>query len=191
MRNGQRLRRDSNSLVWSVLEGHAAANVGDADVVVFSSAVRRTTRSRRGAAARHSGDSEGRDARRADATALLDRCRRLARKDHDHVDDRARARASRAGSDGGDWGPPQRLRQQRAARTARLHGGRSRRERPLVPDVVAVDCRRDQHRRRAHGELWQLRGAAGRVRRVREQGAVLRRVVACADDPNLRAMFPR
>ena len=99
--------------------GHDAAHVGDADVVVISSAVRPTNPEvRRGGAAADSGDSARRDARGADAAALRDRGRRRARQDDDDVDDRAGARARRPRSDGGDRRAAERLRQQRAARAA-------------------------------------------------------------------------
>ena len=35
----------------------------------------------------------------------------------------------------------------------RLHGGGGRRERPVVSEAVAVDCRHHEHRSRAHGKL--------------------------------------
>ena len=84
--------------------GHDAAHVGDADVVVVSSAVRPSNPEVREAGApADSGDPAGGDARGADAAAVQHRGRRLARQDDDDVDDCARARAGRAGSDGGDW----------------------------------------------------------------------------------------
>ena len=93
-----------------VLVGGAAVEPGD----------------RRGDAARHSGDSARRDAGGADAAAVLDRGRRLARQDDDDVDDRGRARAGRAGSDGGDRRAAERVRQQRAARPRRATWWRKR-----------------------------------------------------------------
>ena len=57
----------------------------------------------------------------------------------------------------------------------RVHGGGSRRERPLVPQAVAVDRGDDEHRSGAHGGIRQLRRPAAGVRRLRQQGAVLRR----------------
>ena len=104
-----------------------------------------------------------------------DRGRRRARQDDDDVDDRAGARARRARSDGGDRRPAERLRQQRAARARRLHGGRGGRKRPIVPEAVSDDCGDHEHRPRAPGELRQLRRPAAGVRRLRQQGAVLRR----------------
>ena len=56
-----------------------------------------------------------------------------------------------------------------------VDGRRGGRKRPLVPQALAGDRAGHEHRPRAHGGLRQLGGAAGRVRRVRQQGAVLRR----------------
>ena len=108
------------------------------------------------------GDPARRDARRADAAAVRHRGRRLARQDDDDVDDRAGAGARRPRPDGGDRRPAERVRQQRAARAGRVHGGGSGRERPVVPEAVAVDRGGDQHRPRAPGELRQLRRRCSR-----------------------------
>src|SRR6188474_2944235 len=79
----------------TVQAGHAAANVGDADVVVYSSAVRPDNPEV--AEAADPGDSARRDARRADAAALRHCHRRRARQDQHDLDGRARARAGRTG----------------------------------------------------------------------------------------------
>ncbi len=71
-------------------------------------------------------------------------------------------------------------------------GRGGRRKRPLVPDALAGDRARHQHRSRAHGRLRQLAGAERRLPAVRQQGAVLRRRGplhrrrggACADSPD-------
>ena len=156
--------------------GTTPAHVGDADVVVVSSAIQpgnpEVAEARR---ASHSGDPAGRDARRADAAALRHRHRRRARQDDDDVDGGAGARARRPRSDGGHRRPAERLRQQRAARARRLHGRRGGRKRSIVPEADAVDRGDYEHRPRAHGELRQLGRPAAGVRRLREQGAVLRR----------------
>ena len=142
------------SLGVTVHAGHAAANVGDADVVVYSSAVRPDNPEVAEAdAAADPGDSAGRDARRADAAAVRHRRRRRARQDEHDVDDRAGARARRPRSDGGDWRTAERVRQQRAAGPRRIHGGGSGRERSLVPEAVAVDCGDYEHRSRTHGRI--------------------------------------
>src|ERR1051325_11326781 len=88
----------------TVFDGHRAENVGDADVVVYSSAVDRSCIS-----------SASISARGADAAAVLDCRGRVARQDDDHVDDRARARTRGARSDGGHRRAVERLWQQRAA----------------------------------------------------------------------------
>ncbi len=129
----------------------------------------------RGPRRRDSGDSARRDAGRADAAALRHRRRRRARQDQHDLDDRAGARARRPRSDRGDWRAAERLRQQRAARPGRIHGGGSRRERSLVPEAVAIDCGDYEHRSRTHGGVRQLRRLAAGLRRLRQQGAVLRR----------------
>ena len=56
-----------------------------------------------------------------------------------------------------------------------VDGRRGGRERPLVPQALAGDRAGHEHRSRAHGGLRQLGGAPGRVPRVHQQGAVLRR----------------
>ena len=156
--------------------GHDAANVGAADVVVVSSAIARgNPETAEAHAPADSGDSARRDARGAHAAALRHRHRRRARQDDDDVDGGAGARARGTGSDGGDRRTAERVRQQRAARPRRLHGGRGGRERSVVPEAVAGDRGDHEHRSRAHGELRQLGRSQAGVRRLREQGAVLRR----------------
>ena len=100
--------------------GHDARHVGDADVVVVSSAVRATNpevveATRRQIPVIPRAEMLG----GADAAPLRDRGRRRARQDDDDVDDCARARARGAGSDGRHRRPAERLRQQRAARARR------------------------------------------------------------------------
>ncbi len=84
--------------VWA---GHDAEHVGDADVVVTSSAIRSDNpevgEARRRA---HPGDSAGRDARGADAASIRDRDRGGSRKDDDDVDGGAWC------SSAPDWIPP-------------------------------------------------------------------------------------
>ena len=86
--------------------------------VLVGRARRRTRRSSRRSRRGIPVDPARRDAGRADAAPVLDRGRRVARQDDDDVDGRARARARGARSDGGDRRPAERVRQQRAARTA-------------------------------------------------------------------------
>ena len=78
-------------------EGHAAEQLGDADVVVVSSAVAAgQPRGRRRARAPHPRRAPRRDARRAHALPLRHRDRRHARQDDDHEPDRERARRGAA-----------------------------------------------------------------------------------------------
>ena len=162
------------SLGIRVARGHDAANVGDADVVVVSSAVGRGEPGSAGSgAAARAGHPARRDARGADAAPLRRGGRRRAWQDDDDVDDRAGARTGRARSDGGHRRPAERLRQQRPARQGRADGGRGGRERPVVSEAVSDDCGDDQHRPRAPRELRRLRRPPAGVRRVRQQGAVL------------------
>ena len=138
-------------------------NVGDADVVVVSSAIAadnpEVDEARRQA---DSGHPARRNARRADAASIRHRRRRRAWKDDDDVDDRAGARAGRARPDGGDRRTAQRLRQQRAARARRAHGRRGGRERSLVSQAVSDDRGDHEHRSRTHGELRRLRRRCSR-----------------------------
>ena len=132
--------------------GHRAENVGDADVVVVSSAVQaRQPRGRGRARARHPGDPARRDARRADAPEVRRRDRRLARQDHDHVAGRRRA-ARRPGSTR-PWSSAASVNALGSNANARLRqrlpGRRGRRERRLVPQLTPDDRGRHQHRRRA------------------------------------------
>ena len=131
-------------------------------------------RGSRGGAAADSGDPAGRDARGADAAALRDCRRRVAREDDDDVDDCVRARTRRTRSDGGHRRTGQRLRQQRAAGQRRVHGGRSGRKRSDISQVVSDDCGDDEHRPRTPRELRRVRRPAAGVRRLCQPRAVLR-----------------
>ena len=156
--------------------GHARAHVGDADVVVISSAVKPTTpRWSRRARARHPGDPARRDAGRADAHEVRHRRRRLARQDHHHLAGGDRA-APRAGLDptaviGGklpSLGSNARLGQ------GEYPGRRGRRVRRLVPAPLADGRGGHQHRSRAPRSLRHARRAQAHLRRLHQQGAVLR-----------------
>ena len=156
--------------------GHDAAHVGRADVVVVTSAIKSgNPETIEAVRTPDSGHPAGGDARRAHAVALRHRHRGRPRQDLDDVDGGPGARASRARSDGGHRRTAERVWQQRPARARRLHGGGGRRERPLVPEAVAGDRRHHQHRSRAHGKLRELGRPPAGLRRIREQGAVLRR----------------
>ena len=155
---------------------------------------RRTTRrSRRRARRQHPGDSAGRDARRADAAARS-ASRSPARTARPRRRRWSPSMLERAGLDptaviGGRlsaFGSNARLGR------GDVHGRRGRRERSVVPEAVAGDRRDDQHRPRAHGRVRDLRATRSRrsstsPNKVPFYGAV----VACADDPPVRAMLPR
>ena len=117
--------------------------------------------------------------------------RRRARQDDDHVDDRAGARAGRARSDGGHRRPAERVRQQRAARAGRLHGGRGGRERSVVPEAVAGDRGDHQHRSRAHGSYGTLERCSRRSWTSPTGCRSTARSIACVDDRAVRALLPR
>ena len=158
-----------------IARGHDAGHVGNADVVVTSSAI-------------HTGNPEVEEARRrgipviprAEMLAELMRLRygiaiagahgkttttsmvALVLERAGHGSHRRHRRA------------PERVRQQRAPRARRVHGRRGGRKRSLVPETDAVDCGDYEHRPRAHGKLRQLGRPAAGVRRLRQQGPVLR-----------------
>ena len=159
-----------------ILIGHAAEQVGEAEVVVVSSAVKPTNPEvARSRSAADSGDPAGRDARGADAPPLRDCGRRRAREDDGDVDDCAGARTGRPRSDGGHRRAAERVREQRPSGTRRAHGRRGGRKRSIVSSTVSNDCRDHQHRPRTSRKLRRIRRAAAGVRRFRQQGAVLRR----------------
>jgi UDP-N-acetylmuramate-alanine ligase len=99
-----------------VAYGHQPGNVGDADVVVTSSAVRETNPEIREAVERQIPVIPRAEMLAELMPALRHRRRGLARKDDDDVDDCVRAGAGRSRSDGRDWRAGQRIRKQRAAR---------------------------------------------------------------------------
>ena len=108
----------------------------------------------RRARARHPGDPPRRDAGRADAPEVRRRRRRLARQDHDHDSGGGGAGRRAAWIRRSSWAA-------RCARSAAtrvlgggdIPGGRSRRERRLVPAPDPDDRGRHQHRPRARGLL--------------------------------------
>ena len=113
------------------------ANLGEAAVVVVSTAIRRDNPGAgRGAGAAHSGGAPRRDACRADAAQALRRHRRHARQDDDDLAGRDAARRRRPRPDRHQRRHHQRLRHQRAARRRRLDGGRGRRERRHLPQAA-------------------------------------------------------
>ena len=62
--------------------------------------------------------------------------------------------------------------------SSRMDGGRGRRERRQLPEARRHDRGGDQHRSRASRSLWRLRAGQGRVRRLHRERAVLRRRLA-------------
>ena len=156
--------------------GHDAAHVGDADVVVMSSAVRPANPEVVEAARRQIPVIP-----RAEMLAELMRLRFAIAVAGAHGKTTTTSMIAlvleRAGprSDGGDRRAAERLRQQRAARARRADGGRGGRERSIVSETVSDDCGDYEHRPRASRELRRLRRPAAGLRRLRQQGAVLRR----------------
>ena len=156
--------------------GHAAAHVGDADVVVVSSAVRPTNPEVLEAVRRQIPVIP-----RAEMLAELMRLRYAIAVAGAHGKTTTTSMIAlvleRAGLDPTAviGGRLERLRQQRAARPRRADGGRGGRKRSVVSETVSDDCGDYEHRPRASRELQRVRGPAAGVRRFREQGAVLRR----------------
>ena len=164
--------------------GTTRGHVGDADVVVVSSAIARgQPGGRRGARAARAGHSARRDARRADAAARRHRHRRRARQDDDDVDGGADAGAGRPRSDGGHRRPAQRVRQQRAARAAGStwwsEADESDRSFLKLSPTIAVVTNIDREHMEAYGSFDRLVDAfVDFADRVPFYGAV----VACVDD---------
>ena len=129
-----------------------------------------------GARARHPGDPARGDARRADAAEVRHRDRRRARQDDDDVDDRAVLGARRARSDGGDRRP----RCSAFGSNARLGRGEFMVAEADESDgsflklspTIAVVTNIDHEHLENYGDLDD---APAGVRRLRQQGAVLRR----------------
>ena len=116
------------------------------------------------------------DAGRADAHEEGCGDCRHPRQDHHHQPGGQRAGRGRTGPHLRDRRAPQQRRCQRRAGLGRVHRGRGRRVRRLVPQPAARAVGGDQHRRRPHGHLRpRLRQAQGRLRRVPAPHAVLRR----------------
>ena len=74
----------------------------------------------------------------------------------------------------------------------RLHGGRGRRERRLVPEAVAGGVGRHQHRSRAPRSLRRRSiGCSTAFIEFANKVPFYGAVVACLDDPHVRALRPR
>ena len=121
-------------------------------------------------------DPARRDARRGDAPQGRHRDRREPRQDHHHLADRSRAAACGPRPDRGDRRSHPRVRRgphrsaTRRGQPARRRGGR---ERWQLPASRARDRSGHQHRPGAPRSLRELRSAAGRLHRLREQHSVL------------------
>ncbi len=158
-----------------VFVGHDAANLGDAAVVVVSTAIKRDNPELVSAAREtHSGRPARRDAGRADAPQKLRRGRRHPRQDHHHRAGGDAARGGRARPDRDQRRHHQRLRRQRPPRRRRLDGGRGRRERRHLPQAAGGRGDRHQHRPRAPRPFQDLRRDQGGLSGADRKPAVLR-----------------
>ena len=175
-----------------VYVGHAAAHVEGAHVVVISSAVARDNVEVAAARQRgRPGHRAGRDAGGADAAQVRHRDRGHPRQDHHHLDG-----GRGAGAGGFDPTVVVGGRVHGLGTNARLGQGEFLVAEAdesdgsflkLTPTIAVVT----NDRRRAPRPLPGSRRDRGRVPRLREQGAVLRRGGLCLDDPNLQDMIPR
>ena len=151
----------------TVAVGHAAENLGDAEVVVVSTAIKRDNPELTAARAQRLPV-----VRRAEMLAELMRLKRCvaiaghARQDHHDLAGGDAARRRRLRPDRHQWRHHQRLRHQRAARRRRLDGGRGRRVRRHVPQAAGRRRDRHQHRSRASRSLQDLRGDRRRRSRL-------------------------
>ncbi len=144
--------------------------------MVASSAIRRDNPELVGsAAAENSRHSARRDAGRIDAPEIWHRGGRRARQDHHHLHGRLDPGRGRPGPHLRRGRARQSRRHHGAPRPRRIHGGRSGRERPLVPAAGAGRRRGDHHRSRTPRPLRLARGDSGRFHAIRESRTVLRR----------------
>ena len=152
--NVQRLREKG----IACFVGHSAENLGDAEVVVVSTADQEEQSRAQGRARKAAADrAPRRDARRAYALPPGGGDRRHARQDHDDLDGGDAARCGRARSDGGQRRHHQRLRHECPHGSGRMDGGGGRRERRHVPEAAGRHRGGHQHRSRASRPLRQLR----------------------------------
>ncbi len=169
-----------------VFVGHEAENLGAAEVVVVSTAIKRDNPEL--IAAR---EKRLPVVRRAEMLAELmrlkrcDRDRRHARQDDDDLARRGAARRRRARSDRHQRRHHQRLWHQRAARRGRLDGRRGRRERRHVPQAAGRRRHRHQHRSRA-SRSFRARSTRSRTRSARfvENLPFYGFAVMCLDHPD-------
>ena len=174
--------------------GHDAENVGDAAVVVVSSAVRPDNPEVRAAARRHVPvDAPRRDAGGADAAPL----RSIAvAGTHGKTTTTSMVAAVLEGPGSTrrrhQRRHHQRLRHQRAARRGRLDGGRGGRERRHSSEAASDDRGRHQHRPRAPRPLRHLRRREAAFDSFVQQHPLLRLRGLCASTiPSVQAIIPR
>ena len=159
----------------TVAIGHDKANLGQAAVVVVSSAVKRDNPEVVAARARRIPV-----VRRAEMLAELMRLKQCVAVSGTHgkttttVAGGDAARRRRARPDGHQRRHHQRLRDQRAARGRRLDGGRGRRKRRHLPQAAGRHRGGHQHRSRAPRPLQDLRRHQGGLSRPDREFAVLR-----------------
>ncbi len=178
----------------AVTVGHRAENLGAAEVVVVSSAIKpdnpEIVAKLRYAA--HSGRPARRDAGRADAPSLGDRGRRHPRQDHHHLDDRRAARSRPARPDGDQRRDHQRLRHQHAS-WAKATGWWSRPTRATgtftrLPAAIAVVTNIDPEHLDHYGDFaaWQqaFEAFAGNI-------PFYGFAVLCIDHPVVQGLIPK
>ena len=159
----------------SVFVGHDAAHLGEAAVVVVSTAIKRDNPELTAARARRIPV-----VRRAEMLAELMRLKQCVAIAGTHGKTTTTSLVATLLDAGGPRSDRhqrrhhQRLRHQRAPRRGRLDGGRGRRERRHVPQVARRRRHRHQHRSRASRPFQDLRRDQGRVPRLRREPAVLR-----------------
>ncbi len=175
--------QELRALGATVATGHAETNLGDADAVVVSSAIRddnpELVEARapgdpdvgEGAGARRRGDRPSRDRRRGDA-----------RQDDDHGDDRPGPRTRGARPDVRDRRGPERVGQRRPRGFGRPVRHRGRRERRIVP------ARPSGGRRVTNVELDHVDFYGGGLAEIESAFIAFaercEHVVVCADDPS-------
>ncbi len=150
-------------------------NLGDAVVVVYSSAVKPGNAGIRcGASAQAAAGAPRRNARGDHAAQELRRGRGHQRQDHDDHPHCGAARRRRPRPYRRQWRHHQRLRHQRASGRGRVGGGRSRRKRRHVPAAAGVGGGRHQYRPRPSRLFRHVRADARSVSAFRRKRAVLR-----------------
>ncbi len=182
--NVQRLREKG----ISISIGHKAENLGDAEVVVVSTAIKKDNPELIAHAKIPAGRAPGRDACRADALPQCDCDRRDPWQDDDDLDGRRPARCGRPRSDGDQRRHHQRLRHQCAHGRRRMDGGRSGRIRRHVlklPADIAVVTNIDPEHLDHYGSFDAVRAA---FRQFVENVPFYGFGVLCLDHPEVQSM---